>query len=332
MNAIQLGIDLHFCLPFSQTKPTTERKLDKRMKIKRDDKCAVCAVSLPAGTDGYWNRTQRTVKCVSCYETTDGPPTADRVFEKLAIPVPDGVPPVWLEVKPDVAGRSAQKEFEKRAGKETAKKQLAIDQDAEWRIEIRERRPVLGRLVTAVTPKPQMGTLSQSTTAWDKGAVGERRVAEILDALVGIEVLHDRLVPGKGAANIDHIVVGASGVFVIDAKKYDGTLEVRNKGSMFRPDERLYVAGRDRTKLTEGVLGQVEAVRTVLADGWSTVPVYGILCFIGCNWTRFTPKFVNNVTIVWPLALPDHVMKPGPHLGQADAIASQLRRGLKQPK
>jgi hypothetical protein len=84
--------------------------------------------------------------------------------------------------------------------------------------------------------------------------------------------------------------------------------------------------------LTEGVLGQVEAVQKVLADGWPDVPVKGMLCFIGCDWTKLKPKFVKGVTVVWPEALPEHVSKAGPHQPQIDAIASHLRRALKQTK
>jgi Nuclease-related domain len=307
--------------------------MDKLLKIKRPDLCVACAVAIPVGTMAYWNPEQRTLTCLSCRDPTPSvTPSASAPNAEPLVNVPDTVPAGWSSTKPDVAGHSAQKEFEKRAAKELVKKQEVVARDAAWRIEIRERRPLLGRLVTAVTPKPQIGPLSQSTTAWDKGAAGERRVAEILEALHGIEVLHDRLIPRKGAANIDHIAVAAAGIFVIDAKKYDGTLEVRDKGTRFRTDDRLYVAGRDRTKLTDGVIGQVEAVRTVLGEEWNAIPVYGVLCFIGCDWTKLKPKFLNGVTVTWPKGLPEHVMKPGPHLAQADAIASLLRRSLKQPK
>jgi hypothetical protein len=173
--------------------------------------------------------------------------------------------------------------------------------DAAWRAEFRDKRPFLGRVATAITPKPSVGQLSHATTAWDKGAAGERQVAAILDGLSGVEVLHDRLVPGKGAANIDHIVIGQTGVFVIDAKNYGGVLEVRQKGTMFRPTERLYVAGRDRTNLTEDVASQVQAVSAALGTDWAHVPVYAMLCFVGCKWTREKPKSLNNVTVVWPV-------------------------------
>ena len=45
-------------------------------------------------------------------------------------------------------------------------------------------------------------------------------------------VLHDRAVPG-GRANIDHIAVVPSGVWVIDTKHYRGRLEQRDLGGWF---------------------------------------------------------------------------------------------------
>lgn len=52
-------------------------------------------------------------------------------------------------------------------------------------------------------------------------------------------VLHDRRMrrpDGRLAkSNIDHLVVCASGVWVIDAKAYDGQLEVRRAGGLLSP-------------------------------------------------------------------------------------------------
>lgn len=56
----------------------------------------------------------------------------------------------------------------------------------------------------------------------------------------GVIALHDRRVPGtKG--NIDHLAVGPGGVYIVDAKRYEGKVERRDVGSFFRPDARLYV-------------------------------------------------------------------------------------------
>ena len=170
---------------------------------------------------------------------------------------------------------------------------------------------------------------SQPTAAWKIGAEGEVQVAEVLASATGIEVLHDRLVPGS-RANIDHIVVGPSGVFVIDAKKYIGAIEVRDVGRRFHVDERLYVNGRDRSALVDGVLWQVDVVRTALGEEFGSVPIRGVLCFVGGEWGWIKKqKRVKGVTSLWPTALPDHVSAAGEHSQRVAAIAVHLRHRLK---
>lgn len=127
---------------------------------------------------------------------------APGVLSPLDSPDAAGVPP-------DVAGKSAQSEYEKRSARELAKKRKRVAEDAEWRTTIKEHRPVLGRIASALTPKPEIGPESQATIAWKVGAEGERRVAEVLAEAQGVEVLHDRRIPGS-KANIDHIAIGPS--------------------------------------------------------------------------------------------------------------------------
>jgi hypothetical protein len=64
---------------------------------------------------------------------------------------------------------------------------------------------------------------SAEARAWRRGAAGERRTARLLRRLErdGYTSLHDLAVPGS-AANIDHLVIGPSGVFVVDSKQYTG--------------------------------------------------------------------------------------------------------------
>jgi hypothetical protein len=78
-------------------------------------------------------------------------------------------------------------------------------------------------------------------------------------------------------ANIDHIAVAPSGVYVIDTKRYRGKIRVHRP--LFGAPK-LKVAGRDRTKLLEGLARQVAAVQAALADAALQVPVQGCLCFM----------------------------------------------------
>jgi hypothetical protein len=238
--------------------------------------------------------------------------------------------PATTETGPvDVAGGSARTEYERRSARELARKQQRVSEDAEWRRSIKEQRPILGRVAVALMPVPEIGPESQSTKAWKIGEEGERRVAEVLSPVSGIEVLHDRLVP-RSRTNIDHIVVGPAGVFVIDAKKYTGGIEVRNVGSLFRPDERLYVNNRDCSKLVDGVRGQIDVVRAALGDELADVPISGVLCFVGCTWGFVKrQKVINGVTALWPDALPAHVAAEGELGPRVTAIADHLRSRLR---
>ncbi len=65
----------------------------------------------------------------------------------------------------------------------------------------------------------------RSARAWRRGAEGERVVAELLETELpdGYHVFNDVRFPGR-TANIDHLVVGPSGVFVLNTKNWRGTV------------------------------------------------------------------------------------------------------------
>jgi hypothetical protein len=63
---------------------------------------------------------------------------------------------------------------------------------------------------------------------WARGAAGELATAALLARLAPRRwtVLHDLAVPGS-RANIDHLVIGPTGVWVVDTKTFRGRVEVR---------------------------------------------------------------------------------------------------------
>jgi hypothetical protein len=75
---------------------------------------------------------------------------------------------------------------------------------------------------------------SPDAVAWRRGATGERRTARLLSQLErhGWAILHDLAVPGS-RANIDHLVIGPAGVFVIDSKQYRGRLQLDPTGRLW---------------------------------------------------------------------------------------------------
>lgn len=72
--------------------------------------------------------------------------------------------------------------------------------------------------------------LQRSAELWERGAAGEEATAAALHALPASEwtVFHDVRWPGRKLANVDHVVVGPGGVFVIDSKNWSGRIEVRD--------------------------------------------------------------------------------------------------------
>jgi Nuclease-related domain len=75
---------------------------------------------------------------------------------------------------------------------------------------------------------------SLDASAWRRGAAGERRTARLLSPLErhGWAVLHDLAVP-RSQANIDHLVIGPGGLFVVDSKQYRGRLQLDPSGRLW---------------------------------------------------------------------------------------------------
>ena len=166
----------------------------------------------------------------------------------------------------------------------------------------------MGRFLLAVFDDPQ------STKAWSVGAEGERIVSEMLASIAGnlLRVLHDRRIPGT-RANIDHLVVSPTGVFVVDAKRYrNARPALRVEGGLLRPRaEFLTVGRRDRTTLVTGIQKQIDLVRHALT-GLPQVPVRGVLCFVDADWPLIGAAFtVNGVSVMSPKKLKALLGEPG---------------------
>ena len=99
-------------------------------------------------------------------------------------------------------------------------------------------------------------------------------------------------------------MIAPAGLFVVDAKHYDGRLRIRDKGGLFRTDYRLYVGGRDCSHLADNMAWQVQAVETLLASVEITMPVTPVLCFIDVDWPLlFAPNSFRGVRVEDPKSL-----------------------------
>jgi hypothetical protein len=93
---------------------------------------------------------------------------------------------------------------------------------------------VVGALAAVATGWGLRFRPSPDAVAWRRGAAGERHTARLLGPLErhGWAVLHDLAVPSS-RANLDHLVIGAGGVFVIDSKQYRGRLQLDASGRLW---------------------------------------------------------------------------------------------------
>ncbi|NUW47022.1 nuclease-related domain-containing protein [Nonomuraea rhodomycinica] len=145
-----------------------------------------------------------------------------------------------------------------------------------------------------------------SVSAWRKGAAGERATARLLAPLQaeGQVCLHDRAIPGS-TANIDHLLIGPTGVWIIDSKKWHRRTQLHGRG------KQLWIGRRP----AEGVLRGLAYERSAVA--------------------RVVNRATGNTVGVWPLVAVHGAKVPG--IGRPlvlDGItllrAGQLRRYIRQ--
>lgn len=188
------------------------------------------------------------------------------------------------------AGASARREGERRRA---AREQR-----------VRDRHPLVGGLLLALDGEPA------HERAWEHGARGEELLAASLAKRCknDVIVLHDRRVPG-GRANIDHLAIAPSGVWVIDTKRYKGKVAV--SAPLFGR-AKLTIAGHDKSALAEGLAKQVDAVRACVAERRDEVPVRGAMCFIDGELPMLRTLTFQDLPLLYPKALAKRLNAAGP--------------------
>lgn len=245
----------------------------KQMRLRYRGTCALCGVGVEAGTTGGYDRASRRVICLTC------------------LPLAQDLP-----IDPGTPGGSLEREYVRR-------RKAREDR-------FRGRFPRAGGLLLALTGEPE------STKAFARGAEGERRLAARLEQLCGEEVLflHNRR-RGRSSrsGDIDHIAVAASGVYVIDAKHYQGAkVNVRRTGGILRPlREQLMVRGRDKTHLVESLNKQFVAVVDAMEE--HPAPVTALFCFIDAELPTLETLTVGGVPVLTPRKTAKLLRRPGPY-------------------
>jgi len=115
-----------------------------------------------------------------------------------------------------------------------------------------------------------------------KGMFGEEIVGHLLEALepLGFLALHD---VGTGRGNIDHVVVGPTGVFAIETKNW--------KGALTSAGDRLMHNGFDETRAIKQVQAEAMTLRDRLrADGqdvWVEAVIVSVRGTVGAGRLDF---------------------------------------------
>lgn len=129
---------------------------------------------------------------------------------------------------------------------------------------------------------------------WRQGAQGEKSTARALRRLerAGWAVIHD-IDTGRG--NIDHLVAGPPGVFVLDSKNLPGLLSVSGGVLSVRrredPDD-----GYDDRRLTARMYRQAQQVEELLHADGVEIPVQPIVVL----WSgEFAQGSVLNTGVAW---------------------------------
>jgi hypothetical protein len=181
-------------------------------------------------------------------------------------------------------GRSALAEYRRRRALELA----AWTRSLAWRAPLVAAAGAVGQVLAAQVGLPRFGLPglvmaalvgwrlrfrpSEQARTWQRGAHGERQTARLLNRLPreGFVVFHDLAVPDS-PANVDHLVIGPTGVFIVDSKQWAGEVRQGADGLVWHNHYLL-----DRT--LETVRWEAAAISRLL--GTRTAP---LLCVHGAH-------------------------------------------------
>jgi hypothetical protein len=101
---------------------------------------------------------------------------------------------------------------------------------------------------------------------------------------------------------------------------------------LWRRDNELYIGGRNRTSLADGVRRQVKAVNAAMRPDESLhgTDIHAALCLVGSEWALLDFPFqLGYVWVMYPGALKKRLRKGGPLTRETmDRIARRLDLSL----
>jgi hypothetical protein len=166
----------------------------------------------------------------------------------------------------------------------------------------------MGAVVSAGT-RIGIGVESALPARGTDSPLREESVAEALERRSREEVrfLHGRSMPLAGPS-IDHIAIAPGGVWVIDARRYDGEAYVVGRG----PAQQLWIGHENRTDLVADLADQVEAVSSIVEEICPDVRTHGALCFVDTDLPVFRTLTVRGYPLCWAKAMAKRLNVDGP--------------------
>lgn len=142
----------------------------------------------------------------------------------------------------------------------------------------------------AAAARANADSLEREAGAWQAGADGERRVGAQLKALPsGWRVLNDLLLrPGRSATNLDHVVVGPAGIYLVDTKNWSGRLTI-HEGTLWQHNG----GHRSHRASMEQAARAAAEIESVLG-----VPVTPVIALAGSAGADLEPCRLNGVEVV----------------------------------
>ena len=159
--------------------------------------------------------------------------------------------------------------------------------------------------------------LNRRAEMFERGADGEAATAGVLAGLPpGWTAFHDVRWPGRRLANVDHVLIGPGGIFVMDSKNWSGRITV--DGGHLRQN------GYSRERAVAGAADAALAVAELVSPygAW----VRPVICFAGrdglAGWSRevmlcTTSNVAEMVTSCPPVFTPEHVQDAAMRLDRA---------------
>ncbi|UJP09439.1 NERD domain-containing protein [Microbacterium sp. KUDC0406] len=211
----------------------------KRMRLRYAGHCRLCGAALPAGTDAVYERSTRSVRCLTCApDEADAAEPGDADAE---------TPADILRLRAPASAVIAET------------------------LRVQAGAPPRSRTARLFGVSP----LSADAAPWFLGTLGELHVGRLLDELgPGWHVIHAIPVGSRGS-DIDHLVIGPTGVFTINTKHHPGKVWVASRA--------LVVNGQRTNHLRNAVHEAARASKLLSSAAQRRVPVTPVVAIVGAR-------------------------------------------------